>query len=92
MEAEDEKDMEELSLIPSAVREPRWALHMCDDKCREKGFEFFHIAAIVSEEGGVAHTTNLCKGCCNERRLKRGDEEVLASKGGSSLSTKAFGM
>ena len=28
MEAEDEKDMEELSFVPSAVSEPRWALHM----------------------------------------------------------------
>ena len=45
MEAEDEKNMEELSLDPSAVSEP---LHMCDSKCRTKGFKFFEIAAIVS--------------------------------------------
>ena len=25
------EEMEELSFIPSAVSEPRWALHMCDD-------------------------------------------------------------
>ena len=31
MTAEDEKDMEP-SFVPSAVSEPRWALHMCDNK------------------------------------------------------------
>ena len=32
MTAEDEKDMEELSFVPSAVSEPRRAVHMCDNK------------------------------------------------------------
>ena len=27
----------------------------------QKGFTFFEIAAIVSQEGGAAHTINLCK-------------------------------
>ena len=29
--------------------------------CREKSFKFFKIAATGSEEGGAAHTLNLCK-------------------------------
>ena len=43
--------MEELSFIPSAVSEPRWALHVCDIECREEGFKFYQLAAIVTEEG-----------------------------------------
>ena len=31
---------------------------MCDNKCREKDFKFFQIAAIVTEGGGAAHTLN----------------------------------
>ena len=38
------------------------------------------IAADVSEEGGAAHTINLCKTCDNDRRLKQGEDEVAASK------------
>ena len=37
--------------------------------------KFFQIAAIVTGEGGAAHTINLCKTCYNERRLKQGEEE-----------------
>ena len=65
--------MEELSFIPSAVSELRWALHKCDDKCREEGFKFHRIAAVVT--GGAAHTINQGKQCCNVRRLKQGEEE-----------------
>ena len=30
------EEMEELSFIPIAVSQPRWALHMCDDKVQER--------------------------------------------------------
>ena len=76
---EDERDMEELSFVPSAVSEPRWALHMCDHKCKAQGFKFFEIAANVSAEG-AAHTVNLCMKCNTERRVKHGEEEVASSK------------
>ena len=79
MEAEDEKNMKEPNFVPGAVSEPRWAVHVCDDKCREKGFKFFEIAAVVSARG-AADTINLCKTCCNVRRLKHGEEEVRRSK------------
>ena len=59
MEAEDEKDMKELNFVLSAVSEPRCALHMCQNKGRAKGFKFFELVAIVSEEGGAAHMINL---------------------------------
>ena len=59
-----------------SVSEPRWALQMCHNTCRAKGFKFFDIAAHVAEEGGAAHTINLCRNCHNERRVKQGKAEV----------------
>ena len=32
-EGSDDEEMEELSFIPSAVSESRWALRMCDNRC-----------------------------------------------------------
>ena len=87
MEAENEEEMEELSFIPSAVSEPRRALHICDIKCRAKGFKFFAIAGIVTEE---AHTIKLCKTCYNVRRTKRGEEEVTASPWRELVKQKVF--
>ena len=85
MEAEDEKDMEELSFVPSAVREPRWTLHMCDSQCGEEGFEFFETAAFATE-----HAINLCKQCYNVRRVKEGEEEVTGSKWRALVEQEAF--
>ena len=62
LEGIDDEEMEELSFIPSALSEPRWALHMCDNECNEEGFKFYQLAAIVVE-GGAAHTINLRKQC-----------------------------
>ena len=73
---DDQKNMEELSLVPSAVSGPRWALPVCDNRCGAKGFKFFEIAAIVSQRGGATRMINLCKNCYNETRLMRGEEEV----------------
>ena len=42
-------NLEELSFVPSAVSEPLWALLVCDNKCRAKGFKFFEVAAVVSQ-------------------------------------------
>ena len=56
IEAEDQKTMEEVSFVPSAVREPRWVLDMFDDKCTTKGFKFFEIAAVVSEKREACRT------------------------------------
>ena len=48
VEAEEEKNMQWLTFVPSAVSEPRWALHRCDNQRGAKGFQFFEIAACVS--------------------------------------------
>ena len=33
IEEENSEEIEALSFIPGAVTEPRWASHMCDNKC-----------------------------------------------------------
>ena len=87
MEAENVEDMEELSF---AASEPRWAVYMCDNKCRDKDFKFFEIAAFVSEEGDAARTTNLCKQCFNERRAG-GSFKVEGADGAEGFSWEVMG-
>ena len=72
MEAEDEKDMEELSFVPSAVSEPRWAC-TCVMKSVEKRLQVLRNCG--------AHTISLCRKCRNERRAKQGEAEVAAQSG-----------
>ena len=80
MEELSGKEMEDFGAIPSAVGVPRWALHMSDNKCREEGFKFCQIAAVVTEGGGAARTINLWKQCYNEMRLEQGERELTAPK------------
>ena len=47
-----QKEVEEIGFVPSALSEPRGAIHWCDNRCSEKGFRFNQIAAMVTEEGG----------------------------------------
>ena len=68
-----QEDTEELGIVPSAVSEAQRSLHMCDNKFTEESFKFFHLAAVVTEEGGAAHTINLCKQCNIEKRLRQGE-------------------
>ena len=74
-----QEEVEEIGFVPSAVSEPLWALHVCDNECREQGFKYFQLAAIVSEGGGAVHTINLCKQCCNGRRVQQGEQPVKAA-------------
>ena len=46
--------------------------------------------AVVTEEGGAAHTINSCKQCENERRLKQGDQPVKAAQWREVKEQKAF--
>ena len=61
--------LEVLGFIPSAVEEPRGAFHMCDKKCRMKGFKFYELAAIVTEEEGTTHMINLCRICFDKKAV-----------------------
>ena len=90
-EEKDEEEMEELSFVPSAVSEPRWALHICDNKCNKEGYKFHQLAAVVTEEGGgKAHTIILCKQCFWERRLKQGEQAATAARWREIVEQKAF--
>ena len=78
-EAFSQEQTEELGFVPSAVSGPQWALQMCDNRCREESFSFFHLAAILTEEG-AAYTINRCKQCYNEERLRPGAQFVKAAQ------------
>ena len=68
LEVEEDENLEE-------VRVSRWASHMCD-KCSAKRVKFCELAAIVTEEGGATHTTNLCRNRCDKRRSEQGQANV----------------
>ena len=57
--------MNEIGFVRSALSEPRRAIHWCDNPCSEHGFKFNQIGAMVTKEGGEAHTIKLCKLCHN---------------------------
>ena len=63
MEVDDDKRLEELGFLPSAVGVTLRVKHMCDKKCKDMGFKFYDLAAIVTEEVDTPHTTNLCRDC-----------------------------
>ena len=56
---------------------------------RKEGVTFHQLVAIVTEEGGAAHTINLIKICYNDWRLERGEQEVTASKWREMIEQKA---
>ena len=68
--------VEELGMVPSSVGEPLRVKHLCDGKCNGIGFKFYGLTAIVTEEGGAPHTTNLCRKCFDWRRKVHGEEKV----------------
>ena len=67
-----QEEAEEMGCVPSALSEPRGPINWCDDPCSEKAVSYWQIAAMVVEEGGEAHTINLCQQCCNERLVQHG--------------------
>ena len=44
------------------------------------GFRFNQIGTMVTEEGGEAHTINLCERCYNERLARQGKQPVKAAE------------
>ena len=84
------QEMEEFSFFPSAVNEPRWAVHMCNNKCNKEGNKFYQLAAIGAK-GGAAHTINPCKQCWNAMRMKRGERKVTASPSKKNVALDSLG-
>ena len=81
-------EVEELSSVPSAVSEPQWALHISDNKCREEGFKFFQLSAIVTEEGGPGSHNKFAQ-CYNDRQQRQGEQPVKAARWRETKKQKA---
>ena len=67
-----QEEAEEICFVPSALSEPRRPIYWCDNRCSEKAVRRWRIASMVVEEGGAAHTINLCQQCCNEKLVQQG--------------------
>ena len=74
--APSQEEAEELGFVPSALSEPRGPIHWCDNRCSEKAVGCWQFASVVVEEGGEAHTTNLCQQCCNEKLAQQGKQPL----------------
>ena len=80
---------EDLGFIPSTVRHPRWAVQICEKKCREKGFKFFELAGIVTEEEGTTRMINLCRNCFDKMHLGQGEGKVDGGEWKGMIRQKA---
>ena len=69
-----QREVEEIGFVPSALSEPRGAIHWFDGRCCDHGFRFNRIVEMTTEEGGEARTVKLCKLCCNERQIWQGKQ------------------
>ena len=64
-------------------------IYWCDNRCSEKAVWYWQIASMVVEEGGEAHTINLCQQCCNEQLVSAAGEgaaEIVAMESGEEGS------
>ena len=91
--------MEEIGSVPSALSEPRGAVHCCDNQCSQHAFRFNRIGAMVTEEGGEAHTisasgaaTKGSSGKASSRRRRRNGERLSSVKLFVANCGRFFGM
>ena len=68
-----QKETDKIGFVPSALSEPRGAIHGCDDRSSEKALWYLQIAPMVTEEGEV-HTINLCRPCYSNRLVQQGKQ------------------
>ena len=63
------EEAEEMGFVPSALGEPRGAIHWCDNRKRsETAIRHWQIASMVAEEGGRCFCSNrLVPFCCVEQ-------------------------
>ena len=54
-----QEETDEIGFVPSALSEPRGAIHWCDNRCIEKALRYMQIAPMVTEGGGEARTINV---------------------------------
>ena len=66
-----QEEAEEMGFVPSALSEPRGPIYWCDNRCSENALRYWQFASVV-DEGGEAHTVNLCQQCCKEQFVQQG--------------------
>ena len=71
-----QEEAEEMGFGPSALGEPREAIHWCDNRCSEKAIRYWQVASTVVEEGGEARTINLCQQYDNEKLVQQGTQQL----------------
>ena len=67
-----QEEAEDTGFVSSALGEPRGPFYWCDNRCIEKAVRYWQIASMVVEEGGEAHTINLCQQCFNDQLVQQG--------------------
>ena len=85
----NQKEVEGIGFVPSALSEPRGAIHWCGNRCCEESFRFHQIAVMVTEEGGEAHTISLCKFCYNESAVRQGKQPLKLAEWKEIVERKA---
>ena len=89
MRAIGQEEAEELAFVPSALSDPRGSIYFCDNRCSEKAVRCWQFASVVVEEGGEAHTVNLCQQCCNEQMVQQGKPRLNSRQWRAVVENKA---
>ena len=64
--------------MPSALSEPQGSIYFCDNRFSAKAVRYWQFVSVVVEEGGEAHTINLCQQCYNEQMVQQGKPRLNA--------------
>ena len=73
----------------SALSEPRGPIYFCDNRCSAKAVRYWQFASVVVEEGGDAHTVNLCQQCYNEQVVQQGKPRLKSWQWRAVVERKA---
>ena len=78
--------------MPSTLSEPRGPIDWCDNQCSEKAVRYWRISSMVVEEGGEAHTFNLCQQCFNGKLAQQGKQPLELWQGKEEWIRRRIGV
>ena len=84
-----QEEADEIGSVPSALSEPRGAVHWCDNRCSEKALGYTRTASMVTEEGGQARTNNVGRPCYNELLVRLGKKPLKVAEWREIVERKA---
>ena len=84
-----QEEADEIGSVPSALSEPRGAVHWCDNRSSEKALGYTQTASMVTEEGGQARTNNMCIPCYNELLVRLGKKPLKVAEWTEIVERKA---